>query len=455
MERTLILVKPDAFARGLTGEIIARFERKGLKIVAMKHMTVSNELAEEHYARAPRQAVLRRPRRVHHRRPARRARARGARGGQGGAPGDRRDQPDRGGARLDPRRLRARGPDEPRPRLRLERVVRARDRALLPRARELTRVLVLASRSPRRRAILEQLGVEFRVEPPDVEELSAGDPRAIVRENALRKARAVEGERVLGVDTAVVLDGEAFGKPRDAAGGRERPASAVGARPRGDERHRDERGRQRGERRGRHARPLPRARRARRSPGTWARGSGRTPPAATRSRAREPRSSRRSRATTGTSSACPSRCCWRWSRTCSADAAFCSHFVASDTHGRGPAPLPQAETRRLDWCTPAGGVAGAVPERGAGPVCFRLGAYPHLHSANGLFLVSHRDGRPRHGRRSRDRQHARLRARSRHRALRAVGGRDRLADQRGARGGDRGQADARPHARARSRRSAR
>ena len=42
MDRTLILVKPDAFARGLTGEIIARFERKGLAIVAMKHMTVAN-----------------------------------------------------------------------------------------------------------------------------------------------------------------------------------------------------------------------------------------------------------------------------------------------------------------------------------------------------------------------------------------------------------------------------
>ena len=40
MDRTLILVKPDAFARGLTGEIIARFERKGLKIVALRHMTV-------------------------------------------------------------------------------------------------------------------------------------------------------------------------------------------------------------------------------------------------------------------------------------------------------------------------------------------------------------------------------------------------------------------------------
>jgi nucleoside-diphosphate kinase len=50
MERTLILVKPDAFGRGLTGEILARFERKGLAIVAMKHMTVERDLAEQHYA---------------------------------------------------------------------------------------------------------------------------------------------------------------------------------------------------------------------------------------------------------------------------------------------------------------------------------------------------------------------------------------------------------------------
>ena len=50
MERTLILVKPDAFARGLSGEIIARFERKGLKIVAAKHMTVTEDLAKQHYA---------------------------------------------------------------------------------------------------------------------------------------------------------------------------------------------------------------------------------------------------------------------------------------------------------------------------------------------------------------------------------------------------------------------
>jgi len=50
MDRTLILVKPDAFARGLTGEILARFERKGLRIVALRHMILTSELAERHYA---------------------------------------------------------------------------------------------------------------------------------------------------------------------------------------------------------------------------------------------------------------------------------------------------------------------------------------------------------------------------------------------------------------------
>ena len=49
MSRTLILVKPDAFERRLTGEVIARFERKGLTIVALKHMTIERELAERHY----------------------------------------------------------------------------------------------------------------------------------------------------------------------------------------------------------------------------------------------------------------------------------------------------------------------------------------------------------------------------------------------------------------------
>jgi nucleoside-diphosphate kinase len=50
MARTLILVKPDAFERNLTGEVIARFERKGLKLVALKQLTAGEELAKEHYA---------------------------------------------------------------------------------------------------------------------------------------------------------------------------------------------------------------------------------------------------------------------------------------------------------------------------------------------------------------------------------------------------------------------
>ncbi|MCB0077855.1 MAG: nucleoside-diphosphate kinase [Anaerolineales bacterium] len=50
MERTLIIVKPDGVQRGLTGEIISRFERRGLKVVALKMLQVDRGLAEEHYA---------------------------------------------------------------------------------------------------------------------------------------------------------------------------------------------------------------------------------------------------------------------------------------------------------------------------------------------------------------------------------------------------------------------
>ena len=50
MERTFIIIKPDAVQRGLVGEITARFERRGLKIVGMKFMQVSQELARKHYA---------------------------------------------------------------------------------------------------------------------------------------------------------------------------------------------------------------------------------------------------------------------------------------------------------------------------------------------------------------------------------------------------------------------
>lgn len=50
VERTLVLVKPDAVRRGLLGEIIARFERKGLTIDALELRSMSAELADEHYA---------------------------------------------------------------------------------------------------------------------------------------------------------------------------------------------------------------------------------------------------------------------------------------------------------------------------------------------------------------------------------------------------------------------
>lgn len=49
MERTLILVKPDGVQRGLIGEIISRFERRGLKLIGMKFMQMPRELAEQHY----------------------------------------------------------------------------------------------------------------------------------------------------------------------------------------------------------------------------------------------------------------------------------------------------------------------------------------------------------------------------------------------------------------------
>ena len=89
--------------------------------------------------------------------------------------------------------------------------------------------LILASASPRRREILERLGVEFEAVVPQVEELSEGDPRSVVLENALRKARAGrelagagEGVPVLGVDTDVALDGRLLGKAADEAAARQR-----------------------------------------------------------------------------------------------------------------------------------------------------------------------------------------------------------------------------------------
>lgn len=50
MERTLVLVKPDGVQRGLVGEILGRFERKGLKVVGLRLLQVPRAMAEEHYA---------------------------------------------------------------------------------------------------------------------------------------------------------------------------------------------------------------------------------------------------------------------------------------------------------------------------------------------------------------------------------------------------------------------
>jgi septum formation protein len=84
--------------------------------------------------------------------------------------------------------------------------------------------LVLASRSPQRRAILESLGVAFEVRPVDVVEEDEGAPAAVAAENALRKAlaaRAHPEEVVLGVDTIVVTGLEIWGKPPNEDAARE------------------------------------------------------------------------------------------------------------------------------------------------------------------------------------------------------------------------------------------
>jgi septum formation protein len=76
--------------------------------------------------------------------------------------------------------------------------------------------LVLASRSPQRRAILESLGVAFDVRATDVAEEAQGVPATVAGQNALRKALAAEGrpgELVLGVDTLVATGTEIWGKP--------------------------------------------------------------------------------------------------------------------------------------------------------------------------------------------------------------------------------------------------
>jgi len=92
--------------------------------------------------------------------------------------------------------------------------------------------LVIASRSPQRRAILAALGVSFEVRPSDFVEIESGDPERVAVENALGKALAVarrDGEVVLGVDTVVSLGGRLWGKPADEAQARETLRALSGA----------------------------------------------------------------------------------------------------------------------------------------------------------------------------------------------------------------------------------
>jgi len=93
--------------------------------------------------------------------------------------------------------------------------------------------LVLASSSPQRQAILQRLGVRFTVRPPQARELDEGDPEALARENALRKACAAcmpdRDEVILGCDTVVALAGAVYGKPSTEGEAREMLRALGGA----------------------------------------------------------------------------------------------------------------------------------------------------------------------------------------------------------------------------------
>jgi septum formation protein len=82
--------------------------------------------------------------------------------------------------------------------------------------------IILASRSPQRQALLRALGLDFEVAEPAIEELTEGDPRELVLENARWKAAAVAakakpGTVVIAGDTEVVIDGDVLGQPEDEA----------------------------------------------------------------------------------------------------------------------------------------------------------------------------------------------------------------------------------------------
>ncbi len=217
LSETLILIKPDAFERGLSGEILARFERKGLRITRLKLLQADEGIANAHYAEHAEKPFFGELVSFITGGPLVAAVLRGTRGGHSGAPADRVDQSGRGRHGLDRgdyglevtfNLVHGSDSDE------------SAEREIGIWFRRLDRPLVLASASPRRREMLELLEIEFEVLPMGVQEVSEGEPREVVLENARRKAWAGweasgAGATVLGVDTDVALDGRTLGKPAD------------------------------------------------------------------------------------------------------------------------------------------------------------------------------------------------------------------------------------------------
>ncbi len=171
MQRTLVLIKPDAVRRGLVGEVLSRFEAKGLTIVAMEQRTIDGALADRHYAEhvakdfypplrdfvcsGPLVALV----------------LEGDQAVDVVPRAERRHRRSQGVARHDPRRPQPLQPREPRPRIGLSRVGRARDRDLVreaPTARS-------AGRAPRGTRSHHECGPE----PPTLAAGRPGMPRPL------------------------------------------------------------------------------------------------------------------------------------------------------------------------------------------------------------------------------------------------------------------------------------
>ena len=228
--RTLILVKPDAFERGLTGEVLARFERKGLTLTALKLVSAEEATAHEHYAEHTERpffgelvafitggplvaAVFEGVEAV-----------KAARQLIGATnPIEAETGSIRGdfGTEVTFNLVHGSDSDES-----AEREIGIWFPELGLEHPGPVQQLILASASPRRRELLSLLGLEFEVVATGIEELTEGEPAVLVVENALRKARAAARPDAvaLGVDTDVVLDGRLLGKP-------ERRRSGPGADP--------------------------------------------------------------------------------------------------------------------------------------------------------------------------------------------------------------------------------